>query len=168
MEEQVFITPNTTLSQLKVNFPQAYNFVFDNVDYLSQIKNSNLISIMSDSINISMIAEYSKIPLHQLINKLREVSGVIINEVENNPRPQWLKSESISNSLDAREIIMNGGHPLDQVMEEVKKLDKNKIFELITPFAPDPLINIFRSQGFEVWVEQESVNLYKTYIKNKE
>lgn len=165
MEEKQFITPNTTLAQLNEYFPNAYNFLIENVSYIKQINNENLLSAMANSLNIAIISSYLQIPIHQLINKLREVEGENVSQGHSTSKPEWLIEDNIAKSLDARQIIMAGGHPLDKVMEEVVKLSKNQIFKLITPFAPEPLIAVFKSQGCEVWVEEAADSLFITYIK---
>lgn len=165
MEEKQFITPHTSLAQLQEYFPNAYNFLIENVSYFQQIKNENILSAMKDSLNIAIISSYSQIPIHQLINKLREVEGEELSQDYSTSKPEWLIEANFAKILDARQIIMAGGHPLDQVMEEVNKLSKNQIFKLITPFAPEPLINVFKSQGCVVWVEEADENLFYTYIK---
>jgi len=38
-----------------------------------------------------------------------------------------------------------------------------QIYELITPFEPEPLIEIIRQQGFAAWSYREESELVKTY-----
>ena len=36
--------------------------------------------------------------------------------------PDWMKNATVAKSLDARPVIAGGGHPLEQVLRELKEL----------------------------------------------
>jgi len=79
-------------------------------------------------------------------------------------KPSWLNEANIKQSLDAREILASGGHPLEQVMKEITDFKPGEIYELITPFSPDPLIEKVKILGFEAYSEQESSGLVRNYF----
>lgn len=79
-------------------------------------------------------------------------------------KPAWLKKAHIKQSLDAREILAGGGHPLEQVLGDVAGFAPGEIYELITPFSPAPLIEKVKNLGFETYSEQEEPGLVRNYF----
>jgi len=82
-------------------------------------------------------------------------------------KPSWLKEENIVKRLDARPIINQGGHPLGDVLADIKDLGNGDIYELITPFLPAPLIERVVVQGFDAWSKKEAEDLIRTYFFKK-
>jgi hypothetical protein len=62
-------------------------------------------------------------------------------------------------------MIASGGHPLDQVLSGIKQLGPGKIFMLVSPFTPTPMIEKVRSAGDLSWTEQVGPGEFKTYFK---
>lgn len=82
-------------------------------------------------------------------------------------KPVWLNEAQIKKSLDAREILASGGHPLEQVMSDVANFVPGEIYELITPFSPAPLIEKVKNLGFETYSEQDSPGLVRNFFLKK-
>lgn len=80
-------------------------------------------------------------------------------------RPDWLDEANIVERLDAREMIASGEHPLDQVLAGIQKLESGKIFMLVSPFTPKPMIEKVRATGDLAWSEQVGPGEFKTYYK---
>jgi uncharacterized protein (DUF2249 family) len=80
-------------------------------------------------------------------------------------RPDWLDEANIVERLDAREMIASGEHPLDQVLASIQKLESGKIFMLVSPFTPKPMIEKVRATGDLAWSEQVGPGEFKTYYK---
>ena len=80
-------------------------------------------------------------------------------------RPEWLDEANIVETLDAREMIASGGHPLDQVLSGIEQLGTGKIFMLVSPFTPAPMIEKVRNAGNLAWTEQLGPGEFKTYFK---
>jgi uncharacterized protein len=86
------------------------------------------------------------------------------------PVSQSPKSEPMSHpipkiTLDARPLLAQGIHPLEQVMQQAGKMNPGEIFEIITPFPPSPMIEKMQAAGFESSSEQDSDGLFHTYFK---
>lgn len=79
-------------------------------------------------------------------------------------RPDWLHTEKIVISLDARPILAAGEHPLDQVLRETRTLNLGEIYEIITPFPPMPMIEKIEATGFTSYMEQER-GTFRTYFR---
>jgi uncharacterized protein (DUF2249 family) len=82
-------------------------------------------------------------------------------------KPAWLVEAQIKQSLDAREILASGGHPLEQVMNDVAGFAPGEIYELITPFSPAPLIDKVKNLGFDTYSEQDAAGLFRNYFLKK-
>ena len=90
-----------------------------------------------------------------------------VNEKTGHQKPIWLDPENIGKILDARPIIESGGHPLEQVMQDLASMENNKIYELITPFLPSPLLDVVKKKGYNIWSEEVEGTIVKNYfIKN--
>lgn len=80
-------------------------------------------------------------------------------------KPTWLIEANIKHTLDAREILASGGHPLEQVLSDISVYKAGEIYELITPFSPAPLIEKVKNLGFEVYSEQDRSGIVRNYFR---
>ncbi|MEI7660723.1 MAG: hypothetical protein WCK34_00925 [Bacteroidota bacterium] len=78
--------------------------------------------------------------------------------------PGWLKKENIKITLDARPLLAQGIHPLDQVQKEAAALEAGEIFEIVTPFPPAPMIEKMAASGFETFSESGPDGMIHTYF----
>lgn len=86
---------------------------------------------------------------------------------DNMNTPQWFDKTKIKVSLDARPILAQGIHPLEQVIQSTADLEIGEIFEIITPFPPAPMIEKMADRGFETHSEFNN-GLFCTYFcKNR-
>lgn len=80
-------------------------------------------------------------------------------------RPDWVTEQDVVGTLDAREMIAAGGHPLPQVLSAIEQLEPGKIFMVIAPFTPTPMIDKVRNAGDMSWTEQVGPAEFRTYFK---
>jgi len=78
--------------------------------------------------------------------------------------PGWFDRSLVSMSLDARQMIEAGEHPVQKVLLELDDLEQGKIYELVTPFVPAPLIDMVRGKGFLTWSLEEGTDLVRSYF----
>ena len=121
--------------------------------------------------SLLQVAEVGKVPLAELIIKLRVEAGLSgedniddENSSISSGRPSWFDESHIKRSLDARDMLDRGEHPVGQVLAELKEFEKGKIYELITPFLPAPLLDKVRDQGFNVWSEEKKPGEVRSYF----
>ena len=81
-----------------------------------------------------------------------------------NEKPSWFDVASISETLDARQMLQAGQHPLTEVITKTSGMRPGQIFELITPFAPMPLIEKVIDKGFDAYVMTVSDSEVHTYF----
>ena len=170
MSEKIDISPETKLGKLLDYYPQLEDELISISPTYSKLKNPILRKTIGKIASLRQVAEVGNIPVAELINRLRKKTGIneeFFGESEKNDTsetPKWFNQTEIIKTLDARPIIESGGHPLEQVMKEVAEIKNGKIYELITPFFPAPLIDMVKSKGYQVWTEQSDENVVKNYF----
>jgi uncharacterized protein (DUF2249 family) len=84
-----------------------------------------------------------------------------------NEQPGWFSDSAVSDTLDAREMLKAGMHPLAEVIKRTSDMAPGNIFELITPFAPMPLIEKIKANGFDsysVAINDSEIHTYFSKI----
>ncbi|HPS62912.1 MAG TPA: DUF438 domain-containing protein [Bacteroidales bacterium] len=79
--------------------------------------------------------------------------------------PEWLMKENIRITLDARPLLAQGIHPLEQVQQQCATLQPGEIFEIITPFPPAPMIEKMGSAGFVTHSVTGEDGMFHTYFR---
>jgi len=163
MEEKKYITPHTTVYELLSSFPELQESFLKLFPELSNLSNPALKDILYKNTTIEQLCTKNNKNLAETINVLRSFLGLKQSEFVAD-LPDWFDHKKIVKTLDARPIVMSGGHPIQEVMMSVQSLADCEIFKLITPFQPTPLIDMIGSQGFKVHCEKENDTLYNTYF----
>ena len=164
------ICPETKLGSLLDKYPQLEDELIAISPSYSKLKNPVLRKTVGKVASLRQVAEVGNISVGELINRLRKKVGIdeeFFGESEKDPKslkPGWFKMEEITKTLDARPIIQSSGHPLEQVMKELTEMAKGEIYELTTPFYPAPLIDVIKSKGYHVWVDQSNEDEVKNYF----
>ncbi len=70
-----------------------------------------------------------------------------------------------SYTLDARPLLAQGIHPLEQVMREAATMKPGEIYEIITPFPPAPMIEKMGAAGYECSSETDGEGLFHTFFR---
>jgi len=84
-------------------------------------------------------------------------------------KPHWLDQSRIIIKLDARPLLAQGLHPLEQVQQQCSAMNPGEIFEITTPFPPSPIIEKMTAEGFEAHSETAADGMFHTYFqKNNE
>ena len=79
-------------------------------------------------------------------------------------KPAWFNTAAICETLDAREMLQAGQHPLAEVLTRTGNLTAGQIFELITPFTPMPLIEKVTEKGFSAYVNEAGLAEIHTFF----
>lgn len=167
---QLIITPKTKIYDLLDAYPELEDVLIELVPLFKKLKNPILRRTITRVTTLQQAAKVGEIPLEKIINRFREIVGNenlgVFAEVENTvkPQPDWFDTTRILKKFDAREVINEGGHPLDTVLRETKDFNSCEIYELITPFLPAPLIETLEKKGFESWIMKSSDGEYHSYF----
>ena len=171
MSEIESITPETKIGALLDNFPQLEDVLMEMAPAFKKLQNPILRKTVAKVATLRQAAQIGNVDLGTLINTLRAKVGMkgiegLSSEHDRDSQmpPAWWDKAHIVQKLDARPIIEAGKQPINQVMNELKKLQENEIYELITPFVPAPLIDMAKKQGFRAWSQQQNAAVFRTYF----
>jgi len=168
------ITPETKVGVLLDSYPQLEELLIKLAPPFGKLRNPILRKTVAKVTSLRQAAKVGNINIGELVNALRKEVGQteennIIDDSDNAAakKPGWMNSQIIE-SLDARPMIERGEQPVGTVMQQLRKLENNQLYELITPFDPSPLIDKAKDQGFSTWSEKIEAAIVKTYFCKKE
>ncbi|MCK9401204.1 MAG: DUF1858 domain-containing protein [Bacteroidales bacterium] len=171
--EKLIITPKTKVHDLLSAYPELESLLIEMAPVFKKLQNPVLRRTIARVTTLQHAAIVGEIPVHSLVNALRNRVGQdILEGIESVPgrsdkQPSWFNRERIVKQLDARPIIEQGGHPLGDVLTDIRGLKAGDIYELITPFLPAPLIERVVDQGFDAWSKKEAEDIIRTYFYKK-
>jgi hypothetical protein len=165
-----FITPQTRIGEFLENYPELEELLISFSPAFQKLKNPVLRRTIGRVATFQQVAIVGNIPLDTLINSLRKAAGQNqtdeIMRTNNNllGKPEWFSITKIKESLDAREMLQSGQHPLAEVLRRTTDMPTDTVFELITPFTPMPLIEKVSANGLLVYVHTVSDSEIHTYF----
>jgi len=164
------ITPQTRIGEFLENYPELEEMLINLAPAFQKLRNPVLRRTIGRVATLQQVAVVGDIPLATIINSLRNAAGQnqiteIMNATNNlNEKPLWFDTAKISEILDAREMLESGQHPLAEVIKRTTEMQPGRIFELITPFTPMPLIEKVKANGFTAYVLTVSDSEIHTYF----
>lgn len=172
MKEQLIITPRTKILQLIEAYPQLEDLLINYVPEFKKLKNPVLRKTVARIATLQQAAAIGNVKVEQLINSLRkEVGQDTYSEATAQAytlkKPDWFAAGKIQITLDVRPMLAQGEHPVNQVMAEYQQMPAGKIYKMIAPFLPAPLIDKLSSLGAAHWIDQQSDGLFEIYFYKK-
>jgi hypothetical protein len=170
METKLVITPQTKIAELLDAYPDLEIVLIDLAPAFKKLQNPILRRTVARVTSIRQAAAIGKLPVDVVVNKLRGLTGqgtlenIQDNQELSTDKPKWLSEEKIKARFDASEMIASGGHPLTQVMQDLKEWKSGDIYELITPFLPAPLLDKVKEKGFQVLSKEVTPGNFKNYF----
>ena len=168
------IIPETKIAVLLDRFPKLETILLEMAPEFKKLRNPILRKTVARVTSLRQASAIVKIPLAEMINKLRSEAGMqeefIKDKADASPpkeSPSWFSPSRIAQSMDARPMLDRGEQPISKVMADCKNLKAGEIYELTTPFLPAPLIDAARKQGYLTWSKQEGDGVFKTYLTPK-
>lgn len=167
---QLQITPQTRVGEFLDNFPELEELLISLSPAFQKLRNPVLRRTIGRVATFQQVAVVGNIPLDTIINSLRKAAGqnptIETMHSENilTEQPNWFKVSSVTETLDAREMLQAGQHPLAEVLTRTSVLQIGQIFELITPFTPMPLIVKVKEKGCLAYVQNVSESEVHTYF----
>jgi uncharacterized protein (DUF2249 family) len=165
------ISPDTKLGALLEQYPQLEDVLVEMTPAFAKLQNPILRKTVAKVATLRQVAQIGNVSLGTLITRLRDAAGIRgeppkdLEEPDNlEGPPEWLDRSLVSKSLDARGMIEAGEHPLHRVLEELDDLEAGKIYEIVTPFVPAPLIDMVRGKGYLTWSHEEKADLVRSYF----
>lgn len=169
MEEKKIITPRSKVLDVINEYPQLEEILIEYVPAFKKLKNPLLRKTVGRVATLQQAASIGEVKVEDLINRLRrEVGQELYSEQAGTAylteKPDWFREELIHQTLNASEMLSEGNHPVNQVMADLKSMPSGKIYKLIAPFLPAPLIDKATSLGALHWVVRESDTVYIVYF----
>jgi len=162
----VQIRPEITVADLLSTFPDVESALTELSSSYRALENPVLRAAATQSTTLSQLAQTDGISIGIIIGKLREAAGQESQAADAGVEaPSWADESTIAKSLDARELIQQGGHPLERVMTELGTLNPGEVYQLITPFVPTPMIDLVEQRGFESHTISHRPDLYHTFFR---
>ncbi len=171
--EKLIITPRTRVGELLEAYPELEDALIEITPVFKKLQNPFLRKTIARVTTLQQAAAVAEISVHEIVNTLRKMVGQDVLEGlqadadGQQSAPSWYDPAKIAKRLDARPIIQQGGHPLGDVLSDVKELKSGEVYELITPFLPAPLIERVMAQGFDHWSKKETEDLFINYFCKK-
>lgn len=171
MQTKLIITPQTKIAELLDIYPELENVLIDLAPAFKKLQNPILRKTVARVTSIRQAAAIGKIPVDVVVNKLRGLTGQgTIENIQDNQefstdKPKWLSEDKIKVRFDASEMIASGGHPLTQVMQDLKDWKTGDIYVLTTPFLPAPLLDKVKDKGFKIWSKEITPGKFTNYFQ---
>ncbi len=164
------ITPKTRVGDFLDSYPELEEMLIGLSPAFQKLRNPVLRRTIGRVATFQQVAVVGNIPLESIINTLRKAAGqnetneIMSNNNNMNEKPEWFNTSAVSETLDAREMLQAGQHPLADVLTKTSGLSSGQIFELITPFTPMPLIEKVMDKGLAAYVLTVSETEIRTYF----
>lgn len=171
--KNVIISPKTKVLQLIETWPQLEDVLIGYVPAFKKLKNPVLRKTVAKITTLQQAAAIGNVKVEDLVNRMRkEVGQELIGEsaesIYNTKRPHWMDENNVHKELDARKMLAAGEHPVNQVMADLKQLPAGKIYKLLAPFLPAPLIDKASSLSVEHWLNEISGTEYEIWFYKPE
>lgn len=165
---ELIITPKTKVLQLLEAYPQLEDVLVEYAPAFKKLKNPALRKTVARIATLQQAAAIGNVKVKDLINHLRKEVGQDLYAGDSQAayttkKPVWYSDNLIETEFDANELLSAGEQPVNQVMADLNSLNKGKIYKLIAPFLPAPLIDKASSLKIKHWVEkidEQSFNVY--------
>lgn len=164
------ITPQTRVGEFLENYPELEELLISLAPSFQKLRNPVLRRTIGRVATFQQIAVVGNVPLETIINSLRQAAGqnqtkeIMSTNNNLNEKPTWFDAARISETLDAREMLQAGQHPLAEVINRTAGMQAGQIFELITSFTPMPLIEKVMANGFKAYVKSVSASEEHTFF----
>lgn len=165
----LIITPKTKVLELIETYPELEDVLIEYAPAFKKLKNPVLRKTVAKIATLQQAAAIGNVKTEELINRLRKEVGqeIIAGETGTNynyGKPGWFSDEKITIRFNASEMLAAGEHPVNQVIADLKQQEAGKIYQLIAPFLPAPLIDKATSIGAKHWIDKKSEDEYLIYF----
>jgi uncharacterized protein (DUF2249 family) len=81
------------------------------------------------------------------------------------PKPDWVDASQIYITLNANTLLDDDKNPLAETHKALHKMPKDEMLRLEADFQPEPLIEEFEKNGYDVWTDESQTGQFVTYIR---
>jgi TusA-related sulfurtransferase len=80
------------------------------------------------------------------------------------PKPSWIDTAKVCDVLNANALLDDDKNPLAEVRKALHKMSDKEMLKLEADFQPEPLIEEFEKDGYDVWTVESQEGHFVTYI----
>jgi len=165
---------DTTVAELLNDYKGMKDILISINPKFKKLNNPILRRTLAKLATVKQAAIIGGMDAYELLNKLRVAVGqkpIEIDEskkiVIDDTKPKWAEKEPIA-ILNANELLDNGKNPLAEAHQHLRKLKEDEMIKIISDFRPEPLIEEFEKQGYEVASYTDDGKIYQTVIRKKQ
>lgn len=170
--EELIITPKTKMSEIFKAYPQLEEVFLEMAPEYKKQKNPALRATIFKVTTVAQAAIVGGAKVEEMVTRLRKTIGQSHTEdieTDGNPindqQPEWYHENLVTNTIDTREMLNRGEHPVHEVLEAVKKLPDEGILKVIVSFIPAPMIDKASSLNYQHWLVEQNDGLYWLYFR---
>lgn len=168
-KHKLIISPKTKILQLIETYPHLEDILISYVPAFSKLKNPVLRKTVARIATLQQAATIGQVKVEDLINLLRKEVGQETLRLDaettyTTVRPEWFDINKVVQSFDIREMLNRGEQPVNQVISDLHRLEPDKIFEVVSPFIPAPLIDKATSMNVKHWIDEKNPELFHVYF----
>jgi len=170
--DKLIITPKTKIYELLEAYPQLEDVLIGEAPQFTKLKNPVLRKTIARVTTLAQAAVVGGLKVEELVLKLRKEVGqedtdaLEAGEVKiNTLKPDWYESSTVVETLDIRDKLNQGEHPIHDVMSAIKKLKDNELLKVVAPFIPAPLIEKTLSLKYKHWLVEQNKEEFWIYFK---
>ena len=176
MCEPLIINPQTKVGQLLNAYPGLEDVLIAQAPIFAKLRNPVLRKTVARVATLEKAAAMAGIPVSSLVSALRKAAGHENPADYGDPHassegasvssgpPAWVDPQRITETLDVDEHISRGEHPLNEVLKLAAALAPGDLIKLTSSFAPVPLIETLKQQGYETATHSLKGGKFENYI----
>ncbi len=164
------ITPRTKVGELLDYFPELEPVLMELAPAFRRLKNPILRKTIGKVATLQQASLIGNISVGDLVNRLRKEVGqeqLIMSDAASGTQglpPGWLKEKKIAIAFDATLLINSGKNPMQQILHNLDKTEKDEVFKLTSPFIPAPIIDKISKMGYEHYTNKISETEFHTFF----
>ena len=164
------ILQTTKLFDLFKEYPQLEDRIINIAPPFKNLKNPILRKTVGKLATIEKVAQIGKLDPFEFVNMLREIVGVAKLQVKmdsgsyasSDKMPKWISGKPAI-IVDGVEMLEKGEHPLNTIIALLKEISEGQFILLKTNFAPLPLIETLKDNGYKTY-HIENNNDHKSFF----
>jgi len=166
---ELIITPKTKVLQLIEAYPQLEEVLVKYAPAFKKLKNPALRKTVARIATLQQAAAIGNVKVEDLINHLRNEVGQNLftgdtSKIYVTHKPNWFAEELIETEIDVKEMLAAGDQPVNQVIADLNSMSKGKIYKLVAPFLPAPLIDKASSLKLKHWIQKIDDEIFNIYF----
>ena len=167
------ITPEMRVGDLLAAYPELEPVLVAQAPAFANLKNPVLRRTVARVASLAQAARVGGLEVRALVQALRAAAGEDAPVAMPTPvagggttaAPAWYRDDFVVARVDADEMLARGEHPLGVVTQKAMELRGAAILALDSGFLPAPLIDAFRSRGYEVEAFETAPSRYRTCVR---